>query len=100
VFSKTGRTARLISRYRPDAPIYSFSPSKEVSDSLTLHFGVCPITQEREQTGEVNKNDVLKAVRHLKEKMNLSVGSKLIVLHGDTWAVEGGTSTIRIVEIQ
>lgn len=100
VFSQTGRTARLISRYRPDAPIYSFSPSKTVSDSLALSFGVDPCTQEREQKGQVNKNDVLNAITFLREKKGLPKGGKLIVLHGDVWAVEGGTSTIRLVEIQ
>lgn len=100
VFSQSGKTARLISRYRPDAPIYSFSPFKEVSDSLTLHFGVCPVTQERQEKGEVNKQDVLRAVSYLKSEMNLTPGSKLIVLHGNVWAVSGGTSTIRIVEVQ
>lgn len=100
VFSKTGRTARLISRYRPDAPIYSFSPSKAVGDSLCLNFGVVPCTQDREQKGEVSKVDVLNAVAHLKKTYNLPKGSKLIVLHGDVWAVEGGTSTIRIVDVQ
>lgn len=100
VFSKTGKSAQLISRYRPDAPIFSFSPDKAVSDMLTLNYGVIPFTQEREQIGEVRKNDVLNAVELLKEKEHVKVGQKVIVLHGDMWASEGGTSTIKVVEVK
>lgn len=100
VFSKTGKTAQLISRYRPDAPIYSFSPEKAVSDMLTLNYGVIPFTQEREQTGEVRKNDVLNAIELLKKNEHVKPGQKVVVLHGDMWASEGGTSTIKVVEVK
>jgi len=43
VFTETGRTARLISKYRPKAGIYAFTQNKTVCNRLNLFWGVYPI---------------------------------------------------------
>src|SRR3989442_5141166 len=42
VFTNSGSTARLISRYRPGAPIVAFSPQSETRRRLSLIWGVLP----------------------------------------------------------
>jgi pyruvate kinase len=43
VFTQTGATARLISRYRPAIPVVAFTPSEQVARQLTVVSGVFPI---------------------------------------------------------
>ena len=41
-FTQSGMTAQLISKYRPEVPIFAFSPSDRVQRRLCLHWGVMP----------------------------------------------------------
>ncbi|HTX53880.1 MAG TPA: pyruvate kinase, partial [Candidatus Baltobacteraceae bacterium] len=41
-FTQSGLTARLISKYRPDVPIFALSPSESIQRRLCLHWGVAP----------------------------------------------------------
>lgn len=40
VFSRAGNMARFLSHYRPDRPIYVFTESLSVQQSLSLFYGV------------------------------------------------------------
>lgn len=97
VFTHTGRTARLLSRYRPNVPIYAFTSSNQVCNSLTIHYAVTPVSNSVIPEGEVKSKQVVDAVRYLQQTNAVKSGSILIVLHGDEWSVSGGTSTIKIV---
>lgn len=43
VFTASGASARLISRYRPPVPIYAFTPSEMVGRQLAINYGITPI---------------------------------------------------------
>ncbi len=43
VFTETGNTARMISKYRPQAAIYAFSPNRTVAQRSNILWGVQPI---------------------------------------------------------
>jgi pyruvate kinase len=47
IFTETGNTARLLSKYRPEPPIYALSPSEEVVNRTSLLWGTYPIHCER-----------------------------------------------------
>jgi pyruvate kinase len=47
IFTETGNTARLLSKYRPDAPIYAMSPFEEVVNRCMLLWGTWPIQCDR-----------------------------------------------------
>ena len=40
VFTSTGRSARLVSRYRPPVPIFAVTPSERAARSLSVCYGV------------------------------------------------------------
>jgi pyruvate kinase len=44
VFTETGSSARLVSKYRPRVPIIAFSPNQETRRRLSLLWGVLPRT--------------------------------------------------------
>jgi len=41
--TQSGSTARMVSRYRPDAPVLAMTPNEQVVRQLALVWGVCPI---------------------------------------------------------
>jgi len=100
VFTETGKTVRLISRYRPLIPIYAFTPNEQVMNSLIVNFGVFPFVQE-----EVVKNSRVgdlatrKAIEFLIKNKYLKKKDQVIILHGDYWQVEGGTSTLKVIRV-
>ncbi len=99
VFTKTGGTAKILSRYRPSAPIYAVIPNQTVSGRLSLSFGVYPILSvARVFKSQVKREDIEEAVKGIKKEATLKGGQSVIVLHGDYWEVEGGASTIRLVQ--
>jgi pyruvate kinase len=100
VFTQTGKTSRMLSRYRPNAGIYSFCPNEKLVSKLAINYAVKPIFQESlNKEDEIVKEDIQKAIKVLKDANSCKVGDKLIVLHGDCWASESGSSTIRIIGV-
>ncbi|WP_263374150.1 pyruvate kinase [Granulicella aggregans] len=47
IFTETGATARLLSKYRPDPPIFALSPNEEVINRSMLLWGTYPILCSR-----------------------------------------------------
>jgi pyruvate kinase len=43
VFTETGNTARMISKYRPKAAIYAFTPNRVVAQRSNIFWGVRPV---------------------------------------------------------
>jgi len=43
VFTETGNTARMISKYRPQAPIYAFTHNSTVAQRTNLYWGAHPM---------------------------------------------------------
>jgi pyruvate kinase len=101
VMTESGKTAQMLSRYRPHVPVYAFTPSFEVADSLTLHFGIYPFVLPTTHTINdlVTKESTAEIVTYLHDKNLVTKGDKLIMLHGDNWGVVGAASTIRIITV-
>jgi len=99
VFSQSGLTARYLSRYHPHVPQFAFVPNRYVAGLLSLQYGVYPFMQEILADTEFNNDNVLQALVFLKNKNLFKAGDKVIVIHGDRWAVQGGNSTIKMVTV-
>ncbi len=101
VLTQTGKTVNLLSRYRSSVPIYAFCPTKMVADKLSLNYGVCAFVQDSkyEKTKEVTGGHVRAVIQYLTDQKLVTSGDKFIVLHGDYWSIEGGSSTVKIVQI-
>lgn len=99
-FTHSGRTARLLSHFRPHVPIYAFTTNPLVYGSLCLSYAVTPFFPETILSGPVGRKNVVDAVNKLKETGHLSVGQLVIAVHGDMWGAAGGTSTVRMVQVE
>jgi pyruvate kinase len=76
VFTESGNTARMISKYRPRAPIYAFTHIATVVHRLNLYWGVHPVrcrqARSAEQMVTLAEQDLLRR-RVLKPKDVLGV---------------------------
>src|SRR5258707_11731474 len=93
VFTHSGFTARLISRYRPLVPIAAFSPDAETRRKLALVWGVAPLG-----IPDLRKVDQLAAIsekRLLEEKLVRQGDVIAIVAGGRT----GGGAAKKIIKI-
>lgn len=99
VFTEAGRTARKLSRYRAEAPIFCFAPNEKVRDSLTANYGVFPFVQPAIFTkGQpVKLDDMKNAISFLKKKDLFDESKYYILLYGDNWMVEGRVSTVKVI---
>lgn len=100
MFSQTGASVRLLSRYRPLLPVYAFVPDHSLRDELLINYGVFPFAQEDIPVNEdVRQEEIVKAVTYLQELKHVKKGDILISLYGDRWAESGGTSTIKLITV-
>ena len=92
VFTETGRTARLISKYRPKAGIHAFCHREKVSNRLNLLWGVHPVRQVEQCTAE---NMVATAEAALLRAGQVQVGDVVGVVAGTQMAT-GSTNFMRL----
>lgn len=100
VFTATGRTVRMLSRYRPSAPIFALVPSSKEADMLTLDYAVEPLSHFEPYTKDLMTVAGIKSiVEHLKKEKRIVAGQSMIIIHGDEWMKKGHTSTIKLIEV-
>lgn len=99
VFTESGRTARKLSRYRAEAPIFVFAPNEKVRDSLTVNYGVIPLLQPTifKKGQPVKLDDMKNAIQFLKKHGMFDEEKYYILLYGDNWMVEGMVSTVKVI---
>jgi pyruvate kinase len=93
VFTETGNTARMISKYRPRVSIYAFSHDGPVCNRMNLLWGVHPV-QRREQARSA-EDMVNTAERELFQQGQLKPGDVLGVVAG-TQMASGSTNFMRL----
>ena len=80
VFTQSGNTARLVSKYRPKCPTYAFAHEQQVTNQLNLLWGVTPVQCDIAPTAE-------DMVRGAEEELM----RRKVVKHGDVLGVISGT---------
>ena len=93
VFTETGNTARMISKYRPRVPIYALSHNGPVCNRMNLLWGVHPV-QRREEARSA-EDMVNTAERELLDHGHLKPGEVLGVVAG-TQMASGSTNLMRL----
>lgn len=93
VFTETGNTARMISKYRPRVSIYAFSHDGPVCNRMNLLWGVHPV-RRREQARSA-EDMVNTAERELLHRDQLKPGEVLGVVAG-TQMASGSTNFMRL----
>jgi pyruvate kinase len=82
VFTESGNTARMLSKHRPKACIYAFSPKPEVCNRMNALWGVYPIHKSQWESAEAMlstaENELLpKGLLRAGDVLGLVAGTKL-----------------------
>lgn len=96
-FSQGGDTARLLSKTRPEVPIYMFSPLKQTLDSAGLLWGV-----EAHRAVRARNLDALfkMACSHLKRSKRVNQGDTVILVSGTPLGHSGSTNMLKIHKVE
>ena len=91
--TKTGQTARMISKYRPKCPIISGTTSEMVWRQMNLSWGVAPILIE-----EQHSNDALfdHAVDRAHEAGLVQDGDLVVITAGVPLGISGTTNMMKV----
>jgi pyruvate kinase len=92
VFTETGNTARMISKYRPKAAIYAFTHMEPVVHRMNLYWGVHPVRCRQARSAE---QMVTMAEQDLVRRGLLKPGDVLGVVAG-TRQASGSTNLMRL----
>ena len=92
VYTESGNTARLISKYRPQARVFAFSHRAAVCHRMNLLWGVTPVTSAAlRSSSEMVRN----AERELQQRRVVGAGDVIGVVAG-TRSTSGSTNLLRL----
>ncbi len=97
VNSMTGRTARMVSRFRSPADIIGTTTKVRAWRQLNLSWGVTPVLSK-----EYTSLDIVfyEALNHAKEIFSLKKGDNVVMTGGRTNGKSGNTNTIKVEVVQ
>lgn len=91
--TKSGRTARMVSKYRPDCAIIACAMSDNVARQLNMSWGVTPIIiNEEKDTFELFEH----AVAEVKAKGYLKDGDNTVITAGVPLGTSGTTNMLKV----
>ena len=94
--TESGRTATLISRYRPGMPILALTPSDAVQRRLALYYGVIPVLARQ----FASVDDILHIATIASRASGLAcTGDKIVITAGSHAGVAGSTNLIKVQDI-
>ena len=93
VNSLSGRTARMVSRFRAPMDIIGMTTSERVWRKLNLSWGVTPILSEEYSSIEVV---FYQALRAAVKKFSLKPGDNVVITGGQINGTPGNTNTIKV----
>ena len=91
-----GYTAKKISRYRPNCPIFALTPNPEVARSLGLNYGIYPILVDDVKSFDL----IMKLSKNIiTKKINFEQGDKYIITGGYPFKEVKHTNFMKIEEL-
>jgi pyruvate kinase len=98
VFTQTGFAARLMSKFRPNAPIIALSPSSWVARRMNILWGVQPLVLK--DAGEYHEQIVERVDDYLLSRDVVSPGDRLVILMGSPLYQRAKTNLLRVHRVR
>jgi pyruvate kinase len=97
-FSESGATARLMSKQRPSAPIFAFTPFEAVRRRMGLYWGVLARTMPMPLIKQTDER-IHEAERRLTGEGLMSSGDRMVIVSGGIIGQRGGTNLMKLHEV-
>jgi pyruvate kinase len=97
VFTQSGSSARLVSKFRPRVPVFAFSPFPEILRRAALYWGVTPVRMPHVQSTE---RMVEGAAQLLRGCGVVHPGDLIAVVAGTPIARRGTTNLLKVHRIE
>lgn len=95
-FTESGRTATLLAKYRPAAPLLAFCTKDETRRKLAIGWGIR--TDELGPSRDVEQM-VVQVERRLLDRGLIRGGDRLVIAFGAPVGHEGNTNSVRLHEV-
>ena len=92
VFTQTGTTARLVSKYRPKCPVYAFGHEPTITNQMNLFWGVHPIMCDIVPTAE----DMVRGAEQVLANLDIVKAGDVIGVISGTIGASGSTNIMRL----
>ncbi len=96
VVTKSGMTAKYVSRFRPTVPILACTPDKKTYHQLSILYGVIPVLEKEYR----NMNDVLNNAMERVKQSNLIKCGDNIVQTGGMKAGKSGSNLLMVKKVK
>ena len=95
--TESGRTAYMISRYRPFCPIIACTPKEQTYRQLSLSWGIIPLLiEEKEDLDDLFKE----AVKTVEKASYVAEGDVIVLTAGVPIGTSGTTNLLRVWQIE
>lgn len=95
--TESGSTAQWLSRVRTAVPIYALSPLAPSRRRMALYRGVYPIAHQPH--GKKMEKVLRNAIAMMLERGYINVGDRVLLTMGDRLSNQGGTNTMRLIQV-
>eukprot|EP00357_Protocruzia_adherens_P000365 CAMPEP_0114995960 /NCGR_PEP_ID=MMETSP0216-20121206/14033_1 /TAXON_ID=223996 /ORGANISM="Protocruzia adherens, Strain Boccale" /LENGTH=517 /DNA_ID=CAMNT_0002360087 /DNA_START=39 /DNA_END=1592 /DNA_ORIENTATION=+ len=99
VVTESGRTARLLAKYRPKQRILALTFDKTVANNLELSRGVTVFRADHQMVGD-NHAAVRYAIEHGIERGFMKKGERIICVYGTSEGVPGSSNLMKILPVE
>lgn len=91
--TQSGRTARMVTRYRPPCPVICFTPDEKVYYQLSLSWGCVPMMLDMMDNSDKLYDEALARVR---ESGLVRPGGRVVLIAGLPLGISGCTNYLRV----
>jgi pyruvate kinase len=95
--TESGQTSKLMSRITSGLPIFSLSRHPKTLNKTAIYRGVYPIEFDSTHVNNDNLSDEMLKV--VSGQIDLAVGDKLILTHGDMMETVGASNTLKVLTV-
>jgi pyruvate kinase len=95
--TESGSTAQWLSRIRSGVPIFALSPMRDSRRRMALYRGVYPIAHDFPSSDV--EEALVQGVRLLYQQNYIKEGDRIILTMGEHTGDEGGTNSLRFVQV-
>ena len=96
--TQSGYTARLMSKYRPNQPLFGATTEEKTLTRMALYWGVQPVLIELEPNSET-EDEIVSAMGGIRDNFGFKPGSRVVITAGLRTKKSGTTNLMEIREI-